>query len=101
MPTRSRPWRGGARRGHDLAALWVREAPLYFAQWDEHYRPAVVAGAVGANAAPLIESNKIGFDLRGELNLVTAPTLIVSGRQDFVCGPPAARIWPTASKARR
>ena len=25
---------------------WVREAPLYFAQWDEKYRPAVVAGAV-------------------------------------------------------
>jgi pimeloyl-ACP methyl ester carboxylesterase len=75
----------------DLAALWVREAPLYFAQWDEKYRPAVLAGALGANAAPLIESNKIGFDLRGELNLVAAPTLIVCGREDFVCGPPAAQ----------
>ena len=39
----------------------------------------------------MIESNRIGFDLRGELNLVTAPTLIVSGREDFVCGPPAAQ----------
>jgi pimeloyl-ACP methyl ester carboxylesterase len=75
----------------DLAALWVREAPLYFAQWDEKYRPAIVDGAVGANAAPLIESNRIGFDVRGELNLVAAPTLIVSGREDFVCGPPAAQ----------
>ena len=74
----------------DLAALWIREAPLYFAKWDERYRPAVVAGAVGSSAAPLIDSNKIGFDVRGELNLVTAPTLIVCGRDDFICGPPAA-----------
>jgi pimeloyl-ACP methyl ester carboxylesterase len=75
---------------NDLAALWVREAPLYFAKWDESYRPAIVAGAVGARVEPLLYSNRVGFDVRGELNLVTAPTLIVCGRDDFVCGPPAA-----------
>ena len=64
------------------AGTWVREAPLYFAQWDERYRPAVVAGAVGASAAPLLASMHDGFDVRGELNLVTAPTLIVSARDD-------------------
>ena len=74
----------------DMAGLWEREAPLYFATWDEKYRPAVVAGAVGASAAPLIESNRIGFNVSSELNLVTAPTLIVCGREDFICGPPAA-----------
>jgi proline iminopeptidase len=75
----------------DMAALWVREAPLYFAKWDERYRPAVVAGAVGIRAEPLLYSNRVGFDVRAELSNVTAPTLIVCGREDFVCGPPAAQ----------
>ena len=75
----------------DLAGLWQREAPLYFARWDERFRPAVVAGAVGASGAPLAEFNELGFDVRGELADITARTLVVSGAQDFVCGPPAAQ----------
>jgi proline iminopeptidase len=27
------------------------------------------------------------FDLRGELSRITAPTLILAGRHDFVCAP--------------
>jgi proline iminopeptidase len=27
------------------------------------------------------------FDLRGELHRITAPTLILAGRHDFVCAP--------------
>jgi len=85
----------------DMAALWVREAPLYFAKWDEGYRPAVVAGAVGASAAPLIASNAMGFDVRGELNLISAPTLIVCGRDDFICGPPAAEVMAGGIKGAK
>ncbi len=75
---------------NDMPGLWEREAPLYFARWDERYRPAVSAGAVGSRAEPLLYSNRVGFDVRGELGAITAPTLIVGGRADFVCGPPAA-----------
>ncbi len=74
----------------DMAGLWEREAPLYFAHWEERFRPAISAGAAGASAEPLLESNRIGFDVRAELGGVTAPTLIVCGRDDFICGPPAA-----------
>lgn len=74
----------------DMAGLWEREAPLYFAHWDEAYRPAITAGAVGSRPEPLVYSNRVGFDVRGELPAITAPTLIVCGREDFVCGPPAA-----------
>jgi proline iminopeptidase len=76
----------------DLGALWQRQAPLYFAHWDERYRPAMVAAAVGAAGEPLLEFNEVGFDVRDELSAITAPTLIVCGAQDFICGPPAAQV---------
>jgi pimeloyl-ACP methyl ester carboxylesterase len=75
----------------DLAGLWQREAPLYFAQWDERYRPIMVDISRGASGAPLAEFNEVGFDVRGELADIRARTLVVSGAQDFVCGPPAAQ----------
>ena len=78
--------------GDDLGALWQRQAPLYFAHWDERYRPAMVAAAVGAGGEPLLEFNEVGFDVRAELSAITAPTLIVCGAQDFICGPPAAQV---------
>ena len=40
----------------------------------ENYRPNMVAGAVGAAAAPLLEFNSKGFDVRGYLASITAPT---------------------------
>src|SRR3954451_24188410 len=76
----------------DLEALWQREAPLYFSNWDESYRQQMVEGARGASAAPLREFNENGFDVRPELASISAPTLIVCGRDDFICGPPAAKV---------
>lgn len=76
----------------DLAALFEREAPLYFAHWDERYRSAIRAGSIGASGAPLLEFNQAGFDVRGELADITAPTLVVTGAADFVCGPPAGEV---------
>lgn len=76
----------------DLCALWQRQAPLYFARWHEDYRPAMVACALGAAGEPLLEFNEVGFDVRDELGAITAPTLIVCGAQDFICGPPAASV---------
>ena len=42
------------RRGSyaDMASLWLRMAPLYFARWDESYRAALAAGAVGSSVEP-------------------------------------------------
>src|SRR3954454_2346692 len=76
----------------DLAGLWQREAPLYFSRWDESYRGAVADGARGARGEPLREFSEKGFDVRPELSAVVAPTLIVCGRDDFICGPPAAAV---------
>jgi proline iminopeptidase len=30
------------------------------------------------------------FDLRGELALISAPTLVITGEEDFICGPVCA-----------
>jgi proline iminopeptidase len=74
----------------DLGALFAREAPLYFAHWDERYRVPISLAGAGAGKEPLLEFNRVGFDIRGELATIKARTLIVCGRQDFICGPPAA-----------
>ena len=74
----------------DLGALWQREAPLYFSHWDERFRPQMVAAAEGASGAPLVSFNADGFDVRGSLGDIRAPTLIITGRDDFICGPAAA-----------
>ncbi|HEY5520686.1 MAG TPA: alpha/beta hydrolase [Candidatus Limnocylindrales bacterium] len=74
----------------DLGALWQREAPLYFSRWDERFRPQMVAAAEGAAGAPLVAFNADGFDVRGSLGDIRAPTLIITGRDDFICGPAAA-----------
>jgi proline-specific peptidase len=76
----------------DMAALWQREAPLYFARWDERYRQTMAEISRGASGDPLREFNEKGFDVRGELGDVRAQTLIVCGREDFICGPPAAQV---------
>lgn len=74
----------------DIAGLWVREAPLFFSNWDERYLPAVLAEGVGASSAPLEQVNTAKIDLRSELARITATTLVVSGRDDFLCRPQAA-----------
>jgi pimeloyl-ACP methyl ester carboxylesterase len=76
----------------DLAGLWQREAPLYFSRWVESYCAAVGDGARGARGEPLREFTEKGFDVRPELSSVAAQTLIVCGRDDFICGPPAAEV---------
>ncbi len=74
----------------DMAALWVRMAPMYFGRWDERYRPSVVAGSVGSSAAPAKEFGQGVLDIRAELPRISAPTLVIAGTDDFVCGPAAA-----------
>jgi pimeloyl-ACP methyl ester carboxylesterase len=73
----------------DLAALFEREAPLYFARWDERFRLEIVAGSAGASGAPLAAFDELAADVRADLAAIAAPTLVLCGREDFICGPPA------------
>ena len=63
-------------------------APAYFSQWDERYRPAVTMDWLPPD--PLKEFNAAIPDIREAARAITAPTLVITGRDDFICGPAAA-----------
>jgi proline-specific peptidase len=75
----------------DFADLWRGMAPLYFSRWDERHRPWLERSTHGSNPAPLTVFNAEPFDLRPDLHRIHAPTLVVAGADDFICGPVAAR----------
>jgi len=72
----------------ELAAIWNDMAPAYFSQWDERYRPAVTMEWLPPE--PLRQFNAAIPDIREAARAITAPTLIITGRDDFICGPAAA-----------
>ena len=74
----------------DGAAMWNAMAPLYFSRWEERYRPLV--GVERMNPEPLRQFNATPFDLRPELGRIDAETLVITGRDDFICGPAAAQV---------
>ena len=74
----------------DFAAMWTAMAPMYFHRWDERYRGWLTASVEGSTAAPLRVFNAQPFDLRGDLVRIDAQTLVITGADDFICGPAAA-----------
>ncbi|HET9343376.1 MAG TPA: alpha/beta hydrolase [Candidatus Eremiobacteraceae bacterium] len=78
-----------------LARVVAREMPLYFHEYGERARRWVdLLAAHPCNADALRYFNEDEFlstDLRADLQLVTAPTLIVTGESDFICPPEAGR----------
>jgi pimeloyl-ACP methyl ester carboxylesterase len=72
----------------EAAAMWNEMAPLYFSTWDERYRPFVEVERV--EPEPLRVFNATPFDLRPDLQRIEAETLVIAGRDDFICGPAAA-----------
>jgi proline iminopeptidase len=84
---------GGFRSVDDLIANLQRQIPLYFHRWEGN---ELVGGRLAmdfAHAEPLHFFNTVEFptfDLRGELAKIEAPTLVVVGDDDFICGPVCA-----------
>jgi len=72
------------------AAMWNAMAPLYFSRWEERYRPLVEVERM--NPEPLRQFNATPFDLRPDLGRIEAETLVITGRDDFICGPAAAQV---------
>ena len=74
----------------DAAQLWNEMAPLYFSRWEDRYRPLVEVARM--NPKPMRQFGANPFDLRGDLARIDAETLVITGRDDFVCGPAAAQV---------
>jgi pimeloyl-ACP methyl ester carboxylesterase len=75
----------------ELSELVFRELPLYFA----HFGP-VEAGYLDTQRSDVINADALRlfnqeifttFDLRSRLRDIKAPTLVITGDEDFICGP--------------
>ena len=78
----------------ELAALAYREFPFYFARYGDVEAAYLdsLRGEVPVADALLLFNNEIftTFDLRPELAKITAPTLVITGEDDFITGPVCA-----------
>jgi len=74
----------------EAAAMWNAMVPLYFSRWEERYRPFVEVARM--NPEPGRQFGATPFDLRPELDRIDADTLVITGRDDFICGPAAAQV---------
>jgi proline-specific peptidase len=74
-----------------LEELVRATAPMYFARWDEAAQVLVEETTDIGNVDALRLFNSALPDLSAELGRITAPTLVIAGEQDFICGPASAR----------
>ena len=77
-----------------LSDLFFREVPLYFAHYgavEAGYADTLRAETINADALKLFNEKIFNtFDLRDQLPNITAPTLVITGDDDFICGPVCA-----------
>lgn len=78
----------------ELAGLVKREMPFYFAHYgprEAAYVDFLAVERPNADALKLFNDDVFEtFDLRPILGAITAPTLVITGERDFICGPACA-----------
>lgn len=73
--------------------LWKLIEPLYFYDFDvDLAERALGETKISVEAARAGEAILVGWDLTPRLGEISAPTLILVGRDDFVCPPSQAKI---------
>jgi len=103
---RDEPWYDDAQRAFEqedageyssdaeLEAIVRRFWPMYFAAYDERAATYVDEFIMGERPNPdalkLFNEGIAEWDLRGELASIEAPTLVITGEYDFICGPACA-----------
>jgi proline-specific peptidase len=79
----------------ELAELVWQELPLYFAHFGDTeaaYLEKLKTENPNADALHLFNHEIFPtFDLRRELTRISAPTLVITGTEDFICGPLCAQ----------
>lgn len=78
----------------ELSELVFRELPLYFAHFgpvEAGYLDTQRSDTINADALRLFNQDIFTtFDLRSRLPEIKAPTLVITGDEDFICGPMCA-----------
>ena len=89
----------------ELAGLVFRELPLYFAHFgaaEAGYLDTLKSETPNADTLRLFNKEIFEkFDLRGELGKIKAPTLVITGDEDFICGPVCANEIASGIKGAR
>jgi len=82
---------GDFANDEELMALSVRMMPFYFARYGDSERAwtqSLAGDRLNADATRLWEREIFEhFDVRPQLGRITAPTLVITGEQDFITGP--------------
>jgi pimeloyl-ACP methyl ester carboxylesterase len=85
---------GNFQNDEEMAALVFRELPLYFAHFgaaEAGYLDTLKSELPNADTLKLFNKEIFNtFDLRGDLPGISASTLVVTGDDDFICGPVCA-----------
>jgi pimeloyl-ACP methyl ester carboxylesterase len=85
---------GDFETDEELAELTLREFPFYFARYGEVERTYVATlggDKPNADALRLFNQEQLpSFDLRPDLAQIAAPTLVITGEEDFITGPLSA-----------
>lgn len=72
----------------ELSRLFAAAVPVYFDDfWARRDEFEPWRAAIRMSAAPATAQDPDPFDLRGRLGKLTAPTVVIAGRADFMCGP--------------
>jgi pimeloyl-ACP methyl ester carboxylesterase len=82
---------GNFKTDEELSELVLREFPLYFAHFgpaEAGYVDTLRSEPINADALKLFNDEIFTkFDLRERLPNITAPTMVLTGDEDFICGP--------------
>lgn len=85
---------GRFKSDEDLAELVFKELPLYFARYgpmEAGYLDTLRTEVPNADTLRLFNREIFNtFDLRDQLPRIKAPTLVITGAEDFICGPVCA-----------
>ncbi len=82
---------GNFSSDEELSAIVLREWPLYFAHFgpvEMGYLDSLRSETINADALKLFNQEIFTtFDLRDRLPSIRAKTLVITGDEDFICGP--------------
>jgi proline iminopeptidase len=96
---------GEFRTDEQLGELVFREMPLYYARFgpaEAGYLDAIRSDSINADALRVFNEEIFNtFDLRSKLPSITAPTLVINGDEDFICGPVCAAEMSAAIRGSR
>jgi pimeloyl-ACP methyl ester carboxylesterase len=85
---------GNFSTDQELSPIVFRELPLYFAHFgaaEAGYLDTLKTETVVADALKIFNKEIFNtFDLRENLPAITAQTLVITGDEDFICGPVCA-----------